>query len=87
MQDRNDLTTFIEKFSGSNRYILDYLLEEVLANQPKEIQQFLLETSILQKLSAPLCDALIEDGQSESTLDYLDHSNLGLIPVDDERSW
>ena len=60
MRDRKDVRGFIEGFSGTNRYILDYLLEEVLATQPPEIQHFLLCTSILERLAAPLCDALLE---------------------------
>jgi LuxR family maltose regulon positive regulatory protein len=59
MRDRKDIFGFIESFSGTNRYILDYLLEEVLAGQPLEIQRFLLRTSILERLSAPLCDAVL----------------------------
>ncbi len=58
-QDRNDLRRFIETFSGTNRYVLDYLLDEVLSSQPPEIQRFLLRTSILEPLSAPLCDAVL----------------------------
>ena len=59
MRDRKDVPGFIEGFSGTNRYILDYLLEEVLASQPSEIQHFLLCTSILERLTAPLCDTLL----------------------------
>jgi LuxR family maltose regulon positive regulatory protein len=59
MRDREDVRGFIEGFSGTNRYILDYLLEEVLASQPPEIQHFLLRTSILERLTAPLCDAVL----------------------------
>ena len=60
MRDRGDASGFIEGFSGTNRYILDYLLEEVLAGQPPEIQRFLLHTSILERLTAPLCEAVLE---------------------------
>ena len=60
MHDRKDLHVFIENFSGTNRYILDYLLEEVLSSQPPEIQHFLLHTAILERISAPLCDAILE---------------------------
>ncbi|MGE5221366.1 MAG: LuxR C-terminal-related transcriptional regulator, partial [Omnitrophica WOR_2 bacterium] len=60
MRDREDVAGFIQGFSGTNRYILDYLLEEVLASQPPEIQRFLLYTSILERLAAPLCDAVLE---------------------------
>lgn len=88
MRNRKDTVGFIETFSGTNRYILDYLLEEVLANQPPAIQQFLLRTSILRRLSAPLCDALLgEERQSASILEFLEQANLFLIPLDDERNW
>lgn len=88
MRNRKDTLGFIENFSGTNRYILDYLLEEVLANQPFEIQQFLLRTSILRRLSAPLCDALMSEGPiSAAILEYLEQANLFLIPLDDERTW
>ncbi len=69
MRDRKDVLGFIEGFSGTNRYILDYLLEEVLASQPPEIQRFLLCTSILERLTAPLCEAVLandEGSKSES---------------------
>ena len=63
MRDREDVRGFIEGFSGTNRYILDYLLEEVLASQPPEIQRFLLYTSILERLTAPLCDAVLANDE------------------------
>jgi LuxR family transcriptional regulator, maltose regulon positive regulatory protein len=63
MRDREDVTGFIEGFSGTNRYILDYLLEEVLASQPPEIQHFLLYTSILERLTTPLCDAVLANDE------------------------
>ncbi|MBN1537198.1 MAG: hypothetical protein JW908_10740 [Anaerolineales bacterium] len=64
MRDREDILGFIEGFSGTNRFILDFLLEEVLASQPPEIQRFLLRTSILERFSAPLCDALLENQEN-----------------------
>ncbi|HEY5903793.1 MAG TPA: hypothetical protein VIU39_14675, partial [Anaerolineales bacterium] len=79
--------------SGTNRYILDYLLEEVLAGQPQEIQDFLLHTSILERLCAPLCDTVLADldpppsRDSASIMDHLDRSNIFLISLDDERRW
>jgi LuxR family maltose regulon positive regulatory protein len=78
MRDREDVDGFIEGFSGTNRYILDYLLEEVLASQPPEIQRFLLYTSILERLTAPLCDAILAD---EAGLDSLGggQSNLAVF--------
>ncbi len=92
MRDRKDVREFIEGFSGTNRYILDYLLQEVLAGQPPEIQRFLLHTSILRRLAAPLCDALLaaddsSSSRSASILEYLEKANVFLVPLDDERTW
>jgi LuxR family maltose regulon positive regulatory protein len=97
MRDREDVPGFIKGFSGTNRYILDYLLEEVLASQSPEIERFLLYTSILERLSAPLCDAVLKEeggtredktGQlSPTILEYLERANLFLVPLDDERQW
>lgn len=102
MRDREDVYGFIEGFSGTNRYILDYLLEEVLANQPPEIQRFLLHTSILERLTASLCEAitgiqaweeersqesLLLSIDSQSILEHLERENLFLIPLDDKRIW
>jgi LuxR family maltose regulon positive regulatory protein len=96
MQNRDDALGFIEGFSGTHRFILDYLLEEVLNGQPPEVQRFLLCTSILERLTAPLCDALLnyDEGAksdfvspSASMLEYLERTNLFLVPLDDERHW
>jgi LuxR family transcriptional regulator, maltose regulon positive regulatory protein len=90
MRDHEDVAAFIEGFSGTNRYILDYLLEEVLASQPAEIQRFLLCTSILERLSGSLCDAVTSASlslQAGSILEYLERANLFLVPLDDERQW
>lgn len=88
MQDREDVESFVNNFAGTHRFILDYLLEEVLANQPPAIQEFLLRTSIFRRISAPLCDAVlgVENGAS-STIDYLEKANLFLIPLDNDRQW
>lgn len=69
MRDRADIQGFIEVFSGTNRYILDYLLEEVLANQPQDIQNFLLSTSILERFTAPLCDAVLTNDIASQIVD------------------
>ncbi len=96
MHDRQDISGFIKGFSGTSRYILDYLLEEVLACQPAEIQRFLLSTSILERLTAPLCEAIVGTlersnvptvKRSNEILEYLERSNLFLVPLDDERRW
>jgi len=80
---------FVASFSGSNRFILDYLIEEVLNRQPEPVQQFLVQTSILEQLCAPLCDALLgEDGPgAQATLQHLERSNLFVVPLDQQRYW
>ena len=96
-----DPSAFVRAFSGSHRFILDYLVEEVLDQQPSEIQAFLLETSILERLTAPLCDAVrfgvaetpsssegtAVTGDSQVLLEQLEQANLFLVPLDDERRW
>jgi len=91
--DYERIENFISAFSGSNRYILDYLIEEVLNQQPEEIQNFLLKTSILDRFCNSLCEALLADMEGDSSrdpqkvLEYLDSNNLFLIPLDKERYW
>jgi LuxR family transcriptional regulator, maltose regulon positive regulatory protein len=89
LRGQSDATAFIRSLSGSNRYIVDYLAEEILNHQSPEVQQFLLDTSLLDRFCAALCDALRErpPGASEQILEYLDRSNLFLIPLDSERHW
>ncbi len=89
MQGRTDVSGFIQAFSGSHRYILDYLAEEALNRQPAEVQQFLSWTSILDRMSAPLCDAVLGDAKepAREMLAYLDQANLFLIALDDIRCW
>jgi LuxR family maltose regulon positive regulatory protein len=91
-----EISSFVSNFAGSNRYILDYLVEEVLNHQPREIQDFLLQTSILESLSGPLCDAVTKvrlrtlDGDVRSSqliLEYLERSNLFLVSLDPDRLW
>jgi LuxR family maltose regulon positive regulatory protein len=89
LQGRSDAASFIESFAGSNRFVLDYLVEEVLQRQSEPVQTFLLRTSILDRLCGPLCDAVLLDASasSQETLEYLEHANLFLVPLDDERRW
>ena len=87
MQGRDDKAGFIASFTGDDRYILDFLVEEVLQRQPARIQTFLLQTSILGRLSAPLCDAVTGQGDGKATLEVLDRGNLFLVPLDDRRRW
>ncbi len=87
LQDRSDRTQFIEAFSGSNRYILDYLMEEVLEHQAEDIRTFLLETSILDRMCAPLCQKVTGQSNAQEILEQIDRSNLFLVPLDDDRRW
>lgn len=87
MYSRSDLSEFISHLSGSHRYILSYLIEEVLSRQTGEIQTFLLQTSILDKLCGDLCDALTGSTNSGVLLEKCLHANLFLIPLDDEGRW
>jgi LuxR family transcriptional regulator, maltose regulon positive regulatory protein len=87
MQGRDDVAGFIAGFAGDDRYVVDYLAEEVLARQPDRIQAFLLQTSILGRLSGPLCDAVTGHGGGKAMLEALDRGNLFLVSLDDRRRW
>jgi LuxR family maltose regulon positive regulatory protein len=89
MQGYADTAGFIKSFTGSNRFVMDYLVEEVLRKQTGDIQSFLLSTSILERMCGPLCDAILSDTSSASqeTLEYLERANLFIIPLDNERCW
>jgi len=87
LKAKQDVSGAIAAFSGSNRYILDYLVEEALDRQPKETRAFLLETSILDRLCGPLCDAVTGRSGGQSMLEGLESANLFITPLDDERKW
>jgi LuxR family maltose regulon positive regulatory protein len=87
MQGRDDVASFIAGFAGDDRYVVDYLAEEVLARQSDRVQAFLLQTSILGRLSGPLCDAVTGQGGGKAMLEALDRGNLFLVPLDDRRRW
>ncbi|HSG15204.1 MAG TPA: NACHT domain-containing protein, partial [Anaerolineae bacterium] len=87
MQGRKDKSGFIEALSGSHHFILDYLVEEILEQQPRDVQEFLLATSVLKRMTGALCDAVTGDGGSQMNLTQLDQANLFLVPLDDERRW
>ena len=87
MQGRDDIAGFIAGFAGDDRYVVDYLVEEVLQRQPDHVQAFLLQTSILDRLSGPLCDAVTGHGGGKAMLEALDRGNLFLVPLDDRRQW
>jgi LuxR family maltose regulon positive regulatory protein len=87
MQGREDRTLFVQAFGASHRFILDYLLEEVLNRQSAEIQEFLLQTAILERMTASLCDAVAGREESQAVLMEMDRANLFVVPLDDERRW
>jgi LuxR family transcriptional regulator, maltose regulon positive regulatory protein len=87
LRGRQDPSAFIAAFHGDNRHIADYLGAEVLVRQPDTIRTFLLRTSILERLSGPLCDAVLEAQGSARLLEELERSNLFLVPLDDRRQW
>jgi LuxR family maltose regulon positive regulatory protein len=84
---RSDVAEFVRSFSGSHRYVLDYLAEEVLERQTEAVRAFLLETSVLERLSADLCDAVTGRSDGGAMLETIDRSNLFLVPLDEVRGW
>jgi len=82
-----DVAGFVEAFSGSHRFVLDYLVEEVLDRQPDEVRAFLLDTCVLDQLTGGLCDALTGRSDGQPMLELLERENLFVVPLDDERRW
>jgi LuxR family maltose regulon positive regulatory protein len=87
LHGRDDVSAFIAGFTGDDRYIVDYLVEEVLSRQPNDVQDFLLRTSILERLTGPLCDAVTGRKDGRQSLIALERANLFLVPLDDRRQW
>ncbi|MEZ4594360.1 MAG: tetratricopeptide repeat protein [Chloroflexota bacterium] len=87
VQGRDDAHDFITAFAGDNRYVVDYLVEEVLQRQPPPVRQFLLQTSILERLCDGLCTAVTHQPASGDLLETLERGNLFVIPLDDRRQW
>lgn len=87
MQGRQDVSGFIDAFTGDNRYIVDYLVEEVLHRQPEPTRRFLLQTAILDRLNGSLCDAVTGQTGGKVQLETLERGNFFLIPLDDRRHW
>ncbi|MDZ4765929.1 MAG: LuxR C-terminal-related transcriptional regulator [Chloroflexota bacterium] len=89
LQGNQDATSFIKTFTGNHHFVLDYLVEEVLQRQPESVQTFLLRTSILDRLCGSLCDAVLlnPSATGEATLADLEHANLFIVPLDNERRW
>jgi LuxR family maltose regulon positive regulatory protein len=87
MQGRDDAAGFIASFAGDDRFVIDYLVEEVLQRQTQDVQVFLMQTSVLDQLSGPLCDAVTGQAGGKAMLGALDRGNLFLVPLDDSRRW
>jgi LuxR family maltose regulon positive regulatory protein len=87
IQSQESISSFIENFKGNNRYIMDYLMDEVLSSMNDTMKQFLLKTSILDRMCTPLCDHLLQSTNSIEQLTALEKNNLFIIPLDDEREW
>ncbi|KPK03711.1 MAG: hypothetical protein AMJ56_18660 [Anaerolineae bacterium SG8_19] len=87
LQGKKDMSGYIQGFTGSQEYIADYLSDEVMNHQSKQVQEFLLKTSILEHLSSQLCDAVTEQKDSQQILQQLRSSNLFLTPLDDQGQW
>ena len=87
LSGRKDPSGFLKAFKGDNRYIADYLTEEVLNRLSESLQNFLLQTCLLDRLSGPLCDAVTQQENCQKMLNTLEKANLFVIPLDDERRW
>jgi LuxR family maltose regulon positive regulatory protein len=87
LRERPDPGAFLEAFTGTHRFVLDYLSEEVLERQPERVRTFLLQTSILQRLTAPLCNAVTGGSDGQDILEELERANLFLVPLDEQRRW
>jgi LuxR family maltose regulon positive regulatory protein len=87
IQHKKDVAGFISEFAGDDRYIVDYLVDEVLAQRPSGTKDFLLQTSILNRLTGPLCDAVTGHEDGQKLLEILDETNLFIVPLDNRRRW
>ncbi len=87
MQGNKDISGFIREFAGDHRYIVDYLVEEVLQRQPEPVRNFLLQTAILDRLNGPLCDAVTGQDEGNARLEALERGNFFVVPLDDKRQW
>ncbi len=89
LQEAGDPQTFMQAFAGNDRHVMDYLADEVLSRQPEPVRRFLLQTSLLDRLCGPVCDAVLNDATSNAaaTLERLDRANLFIVPLDNRREW
>src|SRR5262249_62350387 len=87
MRQRADRSAFVQAFTGSQRYLMDYIQEEILDRQPLRVQRFLLQTALLTRLNAAVCTALTEERASQAMLEWLGRHNLFVVPLGEERQW
>ena len=87
LRGQQDVRSFLSTFTGSQRYVMDYLMEEVLKQQSEQVQDFLLKTSVLERLSGSLCDFVVEGGDSAEMLRELERKHLFIVPLDESRQW
>ena len=87
IQSSDDVSSFVARFAGNDRYIVDYLVEEVLAHQPEPVREFLLHTAVLDRLTGPLCEAVTGHDDGSHMLTTLQRANLFLVALDDQREW
>ena len=87
IRGRDDVSSFIARFAGNDRYLVDYLVEEVLQHQPAPVREFLLHTAILDRLSGPLCDAVTGRADGSQLIETLERANLFIVALDDQREW
>ena len=87
LQGQKDTAEIIKSFSGSHRFVMDYLIEEVLEKQSEDVRTFLLQTAILDRMTGSLCVALTDQVNGQQTLEYLEKANLFIVPLDNERRW
>lgn len=87
LQTGTDVARFVDRFTGSHRFVLDYLLEEVLDRQSEDVRRFLLDTAVLDRLTGPLCDAVTGRQDGSRRLEELERANLFLVPLDEDRHW
>ena len=87
LRGQPDVDRFVAAFTGSHRFVLDYLTEEVLEQQSEQTRAFLLETGVLQRLTGPLCDAVTGQTGSQVLLEQVERAGLFLLPLDEVRGW
>ena len=87
LHGRQDVAAFLRAFTGTHRFVIDYLTQEVLGRQPAGVQEFLLQTAILERLCGPLCEAVTGEPEGQAMLERLEAANLFLVPLDEERCW